>query len=608
MKKIFTTLFVFLACISAFATNVQLDIDDASRVKVQVYYNDYTVVNGINNIDVPQYGNISVNATDDAYLVSVTKTLGETTSDIYINGSSSCNIYVYDSDEGAVYKVTTVSKADAADSSMQIYVDNPAKVQAYISETYVYPTLVAGWQEFKFASAVEKNLQIKHQDYGSYLYQVKVNDEVVADQNGYYYITMADGMKLEIFADFPDKKVPVKVNIPEGLENIISSFKVNDVETTGYLEDGFQVQLGSKLYITLNTSDYALESFNVNGSPYNYYSYYQTVITDETTIDIAAHAYTMLNTTINVTDPSHIIVYKGDYYGNDIITLTGTSNEIQISEQVGKITICRANGCIIDELLIGEEVATPDYNGYYNINVKEGMVINVTSHAKERNELFVVYVDNADLAPYGNNIEFSDADRTKYTLKSGYNNIKLDAASDLPVKVAFWGANTCYAYLDGETWAPVYTGGTSFEASNIGNGSVGKFYFAGEPASCNVTFTVNGESKNVECIRDICVPTEFSDITVLAGTQFSFCICTEDTLIKVSANGEVVAENTDSASFTVNADTNFVIDVTSGIASINADNNGEKVVYNLQGIRMNNDYNTLPAGLYIVNGQKVLKK
>ena len=66
---------------------------------------------------------------------------------------------------------------------------------------------------------------------------------------------------------------------------------------------------------------------------------------------------------------------------------------------------------------------TADYGGYYTIYVTEGMVINVTSHAKERNELFVVYVDNADLAPYGNNIEFSEADRTKYTLKSGYNNI-----------------------------------------------------------------------------------------------------------------------------------------------------------------------------------------
>ena len=201
MKKFFTTLFVFLACLAASAINVQLDIDDASRVKIQVNYADYVAVSGINDIDVPEYGSIAVNATDDAYLVSVTKTLNGTSSDMYINGSKSTNIYVYSSDEGAVYKITTLAAADAVDSSMQIYVDNPAKVQAYISETYAYPTFVEGWQEFKFASAIEKNLQIKHQDYGSYLYQVKVNDEVVADQNGYYYITMADGMKLEIFAE-----------------------------------------------------------------------------------------------------------------------------------------------------------------------------------------------------------------------------------------------------------------------------------------------------------------------------------------------------------------------------------------------------------------------
>ena len=104
------------------------------------------------------------------------------------------------------------------------------------------------------------------------------------------------------------------------------------------------------------------------------------------------------------------------------------------------------------------------------------------------------------------------------------------------------------------------------------------------------------------------IPTEFSDITVLAGTQFNFGIKEDETLIKVTANGEVVAENTGSASFSVTGDTNFIIDVTSGIASINADNNGEKTVYNLQGIRVNGDYNTLPAGLYIVNGKKVLKK
>lgn len=608
MKKFFTTLFVFLACLAASAINVQLDIDDASRVKIQVNYADYVAVSGINDIDVPEYGSIAVNATDDAYLVSVTKTLNGTSSDMYINGSKSSNIYVYSSDAGAVYKIKTLAAADAVDSSMQIYVDNPAKVQAYISETYAYPTFVAGWQEFKFASAIEKNLQIKHQDYGSYLYQVKVNDKVVADQNGYYYITMADGMELEIFAEFPNEKVPVKINVPAGLENFITSFQVDGVETTGYLEDGFEVQLGSKIYMTLNTTDYALDSFTVNGSAYSYYSYYQSVITAETTIDIAAHAYTMLNATLNVTDPSHITVYKGDYYNNNIIALTGTSNEIQVSEQVSKIMIRKANGCVIDQVLAGENEITADYGGYYTIYVTEGMVINVTSHVKERNNTFTLYLDDASLAAYGNAVNYSDEDRTSYTLQTGYNILKYDAATDLPIQVAFWGPSTCYAYFLDEPWAPTYTGGTTYNFNNVGNGSVAKFYLAGEPASCNVTFTVNGDAEKIDCARDIMIPTEFSDITVLAGTQFNFCIKEDETLIKVTANGEVVAENTGSASFSVTGDTNFVIDVTSGIASINADNNGEKTVYNLQGIRVNGDYNTLPAGLYIVNGQKVLKK
>lgn len=608
MKKFFTTLFVFLACLAASAINVQLDIDDASRVKIQVNYADYVAVSGINYIDVPEYGSIAVNATDDAYLVSVTKTLNGTSSNMYINGSKSSNIYVYSSDAGAVYKIATLAAADAVDSSMQIYVDNPAKVQAYISETYAYPTLVEGWQEFKFASAIEKNLQIKHQDYGSNLYQVKVNGEVIADQNGYYYITMANGMKLEIFAEFPDIKVPVKINVPAGLENFITSFQVDGVETTGYLEDGFKVKLGSKIYMTLNTTDYALDSFTVNGSAYSYYSYYQSVITAETTIDIAAHAYTMLNATLNVTDPSHITVYKGDYYNNNIIALTGTSNEIQVSEQVGKIMIRKANGCVIDQVLAGENEITADYGGYYTIYVTEGMVINVTSHVKERNNAFILYLDDASLAAYGNAVNYSDEDHTSYTLQTGYNILKYDETTDLPIQVAFWGPSTCYAYFLDEPWAPTYTGGTTYNFNAVGNGAVAKFYLAGEPAPCNVTFTVNGDAEKIDCARDIMIPIDFSDITVLSGTQFNFCIKEDETLIKVTANGEVVAENTDSASFSVTGDTNFVIDVTSGIASINADNNGEKTVYNLQGIRVNGDYNTLPAGLYIVNGQKVLKK
>ena len=151
MKKFFTTILVLLACVAANAINVQLDIDDASRVKVQVAYADYAVVSGVNDLTVNQYDCISITAASDAYLQSVVKTLGETSSDMYINGSTSTNLYIYSSDEGAVFKVTTIAKADAVDAKMNIYVDNPAKVSAYISETYAYPEFVAGWQEFPFA-------------------------------------------------------------------------------------------------------------------------------------------------------------------------------------------------------------------------------------------------------------------------------------------------------------------------------------------------------------------------------------------------------------------------------------------------------------------------
>ena len=606
MKKFFTTILVMLACVAANAINVQLDIDDASRVKVQVAYADYAVVSGINELTVNQYDCISITAASDAYLKSVVKTLGETSSDMYINGSTSTNLYIYSSDEGAVYKVTTIAKADAVDAKMNIYVDNPAKVSAYISETYAYPEFVAGWQEFPFASAIEKNLQIKHADYGSYLYQVKINDEVVPADNGYYYITMADGMKIEIFAEFPDESVPVKINIPEGCTNLISSFKVNDVEVTNYLDENFELKLGSKIYMTLNTSDYGIDSFDVNGSPFSYYNYYQTVVTEATTIDIKAHAYTMINATLNVTDPSHIYVYKGSYYDGKTIELTGTSNAIQVSEQTRYITITNADGCIIDKVVAGGEEVSADYSGAYTVYPTEGMVIDVTSHAKERNELFVIYVDDLSGAPYGHSVDYSDY--SSLTIENGYNLVKFDAASDLPMMVSFWGANNCFAYFNDEVYAPRYTGGTSYDFSSVGNGSVAKFFLMGEPASYTVSFEVIGDKESVDCYRDISVPTPFEDINVLAGTKFGIFINKEDTSIKVTVNDEVIADNADSAEFTVNADTHVVLDVTSGVDTISVANNGQKAVYNLQGIRLSNDFETLPAGLYIVNGQKVLKK
>ena len=63
--------------------------------------------------------------------------------------------------------------------------------------------------------------------------------------------------------------------------------------------------------------------------------------------------------------------------------------------------------------------------------------------------------------------------------------------------------------------------------------------------------------------------------------------------------------------FETNTDTNVSVTSTSGIEAIQADRNTKSDVYNLQGIcvgrRMSADkINSLPSGIYIVNGTKTV--
>ena len=82
---------------------------------------------------------------------------------------------------------------------------------------------------------------------------------------------------------------------------------------------------------------------------------------------------------------------------------------------------------------------------------------------------------------------------------------------------------------------------------------------------------------------------------------------------KIMVNGlEVKAKKINANTIKVDAKAKDVVtidfsEVATGIDGVGAEN-GEKVIYNLQGIRMNIEYQQLPKGVYIVNGQKVMVK
>jgi hypothetical protein len=98
----------------------------------------------------------------------------------------------------------------------------------------------------------------------------------------------------------------------------------------------------------------------------------------------------------------------------------------------------------------------------------------------------------------------------------------------------------------------------------------------------------------------------------MAGTQVDIATAVENAT--VSVNGENIAATNGVYTFNVNADSTVKLDAgQSGVESVSVTSNLNEngAVYNLQGVKVLNsasDMNKLAAGIYIVNGKKVLVK
>ena len=91
---------------------------------------------------------------------------------------------------------------------------------------------------------------------------------------------------------------------------------------------------------------------------------------------------------------------------------------------------------------------------------------------------------------------------------------------------------------------------------------------------------------------------------VKSGVTISSAVAAKCTL----DGEELKADAAGNFSFTVTGNHSVALDVnTSAIEEISGDDEAVKVVYNLQGIRMADPEN-LPAGIYVINGKKVIVK
>lgn len=617
MKKFYYYFVAALVmCIShtANAVNIILNIDDPARVSVSVNYGSALegLVAGDNALSVNEYESVQIKAAADAFLSKVVRSQeGAEDSEEYVSNMSECNLYISSYYEGAKYTVTTADASSARDGSCRIYVDDPSKVTLQRSGTYTYVDLSEGWNDVKYIKASELPLTIGPKNYGSALYQVKVNGEPVPAEGSAWRLSPADGDNIEIFANFPDVDVPVKFSYAtDESKGFVTGVTVDGTAVSNYNDDNFTVKAGSNLTISGNTGDYMLNSFSVNGNSVYFYGQYNFIVTEATTISIDAKKYGTVKATLNVDNASNITVYRGESYYNDIIQIHDGDNVIELSETNTQIQIKPASGCFITSVTADGSKYSADYNGAYNIYVTEGMNIAVVSGAIERNSKAVVYIDSREAASQYFN--FQRNDRSTIDIVTGYNEFNF-YEGDNPFGLSWYGAAYANVYKNGEAVSPMYSGSTTYELT-LADKDVVKIYLASDPETYKADITAGagvGASDVTVVFDRISVPADWAGSrSVLPGTEIAFRAAGEND-IRVSADGAAVAPAADGA-FIVTVNKNTAISVfmaESGIEAVATGSEPDGAVYNLQGIRVadKNGMNDLPAGIYIVNGKKVLK-
>lgn len=617
MRNLYSLFFTaLLSCISiaANAINITVNVDDPSRVSVTTSYSStpLELVAGDNAVSVDEYTQIYVRAKENVFINEVVRSKdGEDDKKQDQYSMTEVYFYVYSTDEGAKYTVSSANADDLRDGSCTIWVDDPTNVRVQRSGTYTDVDIVAGETTVKYIKDKELPLMIGAKNYGTELYQVKVNDEVVSPQGNMWYVTPADGAKVEIFANFPDEDVAVEFKYAsEEAKGFITGVTVNGETVENYNDADFKVKVGSQISISGNITDYKLNSFKVNGNEPYFYSPYSFTVKEATIIEVDAHKYGTVKATLDIDNPDNVVVYKGYSYENNIITLNPGENEIELSETNALIQIKAVSGSYITSVTADEMSISADYESKYNVNVTEGMKIVVKSGTIDRNKTAVIYIDDLSKAPYGNSL--NRADNSNIDLVNGYNEIKF-YDGDNPFRLSFYGVESATAYKNNETFSGVY-GGASYELS-LTDGDVIKIFLASNPEMLEAELTagdgVDASKVAVTMDRIVTVTDWAGKHNTLPGTEISIKPA-EDYDICVAVDGENVTADADGV-FTVIVSKNTTIAVSlpveTGINAVDAEKLDNAGVYNMQGVRVGNaGMKHLPAGVYIINGKKVVKR
>lgn len=470
MKQVYYFIFLMLLAFSSVNvkadTTVKIKVDDVNRVSVKVNYMPVVnLANGINEVTVPQYGALTIEAKQGYYLKFVRKQneKGEFVEQ-NISNLTTCNVYVSEADNGALFTVNSADLAAARTGSCTVKVDKASKVRVSRNESHTSVALQNGKNTVKWIPNTEKTLVITNANYGDApIYKVTLDGNDVASSGGQYFVTLTDGCVVDIKADYPDVSYPVKFNFTdENAKGVISKVMADGMEVKNYNDADFKLKAGTKLSLTFDQNNYALDAFKVNGTAVTVYGNYECYVKDNLVFDVQSHKYATVKAVLTVDNAANITAYEGQSYNNKVITLQNGSNNIELGEKNNLIQIKPNSGCKIESIKANGTPVTANYEGAYEIRLTDGMAIEVTTSAIVRDQEATVFIDDISLANYGFNFYRSDHSTVK--MQTGENTVMF-SADDHHFMLGAYGndLSKMVVKLNGTKLNPSYPGGTSFE-------------------------------------------------------------------------------------------------------------------------------------------------
>ncbi|MGN0237045.1 MAG: hypothetical protein ACI4AK_03015 [Lepagella sp.] len=630
MKKIYSFFAVALIALFSFNANatisVTVNLDNADAVTVTTPAENY----GDPDIEVPVVtgDNVFSSEDDTAYIrYNITPKDGYAiTSVVDENGTKLSGFYggiayIYLSSyySGKHWYVTTVNLEEARTASFTMTVDDPSLISATLSGTSSRLDVQEGTATYKFDPVNESTLTLFSQG-DKNIYSITKNDEPISVESYSVQVPLEDGCNIEVQAIWPD--IPCTVSLQydeEATPGLITGAAVN-YDDVDLVDNAFSCQLGDLVGIYLS-QDYNVTAIKINGEEqdlsYFYGNLYFTVTQEQNTVEFTAAPYGTITAVVNVTCKDAFNVYKQYQNPENLLEIEEGRNEIELSDKYNYMSYQINPGYeLVSATKTEGELDPIDIsNTQYIYDITDGMVIDLVGKAEVLDSHAVIWVDDMSAANYY--FSFTNVKRYYYsdTMENGYTEFDFSESSYNPFGLGWSGDNVQkYVFLNNEAKSPNYEGGSYWDLT-LADGDVVKAFVAAEPVNCTVSIDAEEDVNTAVTVDRITEVADWSEgIACLNGTEvvISASIEDPDKSVVVTLNDETLEAGEDGKYvFVVESETNSVsiTTTTSGVKSMITDQTVSPV-FNLQGIRVanSNDLNNLPAGVYVVDGKKVIVK